>query len=101
MWSKTAIFVIAFICVVNGQEYTENKARYDNYRLYRVHLKSEEQVKVFQEIEARSDSFIFMGHARQANQNLSILTAAHKIGELTDIMKDNSVEYKVLVGLLL
>ncbi|XP_031627789.1 zinc carboxypeptidase isoform X2 [Contarinia nasturtii] len=96
MWSTISIFVIALICLANGQENKEDKARYDNYRMYSVHLKTEEHVKVFQEIEARSDSYIFMGHARQANQNLSILAAAHKIADLTDIMHQFNISYKVL-----
>lgn len=96
MLSKTAILLVGFFCFSYG---IENKARYDNYRVYRVHLKTEDQVKVFQEIEARSDSHIFMGHARTPNQNLSILTAAHKISELTDLMKANQIEHTILVSL--
>lgn len=96
MLPKLAIFcVIVFIYGVNGHE---NKARYDNYRLYRVHLKTEDQVKVFQQLEARSDSYIFIGHAREPNQNLTILVAAHKIAELTDIMDDKKVGYDILVS---
>lgn len=98
MLVKTAIFVIAFVCFTNGQENKENKARYDNYRLYRVQLKTDDQVKLFQEIEANSDSYSFIGHARKPNQNLSILVAAHKIAELTDIMNNNKIGYEILVS---
>lgn len=76
----------------------EDKARYDNYRLYHVHLKTDEQVKVFQQIEAQSDSYIFIGHAREANQNLTILVAAHKVADLTDILAANNVGFKILVS---
>lgn len=96
MLPKTVcFFVIAFICAANGQE---NKARYDNYRLYRVQLKTDDQVKVFQQLEARSDSYIFIGHAREPNQNLTILVAAHKISELTDILDDYKVGFEILVS---
>lgn len=96
--SSTAVFLlVGLFCFANG---LEDKARYDNYRVYNVHLKTEDQVKVFQQIEARSDSYIFIGHAREPDQHLSILTAAHKIAELTDLMKDNQIEYKVLVSRL-
>lgn len=87
--------VIAFICSTNGQEH---KARYDNYRLYRVQLKTEDQVKVFKELEHRSDSYIFIGHAREINQNLTILAAAHKIAELTDILTDYKAGFEILVS---
>lgn len=56
----------------------ENKARYDNYQLVRVSLKTEEHVKLFQELEAESDSYTFYGHARKVDQELTIMVAAHK-----------------------
>lgn len=98
MLSKSVILLIGLcFCFATG---VEDKARYDNYRVYNVHLKTDDQVKVFQQIEGRSDSYIFIGHARETNQNLSILVAAHKIAELTDLMKDNQVAYKILVSIL-
>ena len=92
---KTLIIYFAWIYLVYG---TEDKARYDNYRVYRVHLKIDEQVKIFQELEAKSDGYIFIGHARKCNQYLIILVAAHKIATLTDILKSNEFDYKVLVS---
>lgn len=55
-----------------------NKARYDNYRLMRLHLETPEHIALFQELEAESDSYTFYGHALEAPQNLTILVAAHK-----------------------
>lgn len=95
MWLKTVIILIGLICSTNG---VDDKARYDNHRIYRVHLKTDDQVKVFQEIEQRSDSYQFMGHAREANQNLSFLVAAHKIADLTDILTDYKIGYEILVS---
>lgn len=95
MWANAAIFAIAFICYAYGQE---DKARYDHYRLYRVQLKTDDQVKAFQKIEARSDSYIFIGHARELNQNLTILVAAHKTAELTGIINDYKVGFEILVS---
>lgn len=95
MLLKTLIIYFAWICLAHG---IEDKARYDNYRVYNVHLKTDNQVKIFQEIEAHSDSFIFMGHAGKTNQNLTILVAAHKVADLTDILTSNNVGYKVLVS---
>lgn len=54
------------------------KARYDNYRLLRFQLETEEQVALFQELEAESDSYTFYGHALKAPQNVTVLVAAHK-----------------------
>lgn len=95
MLLKFSILLIGFICYSGG---VENKARYDNYRMYHVHFTTEDQVKVFAEIEARSDSYIFIGHAREINQKLSILVAAHKVAEITDIIDEHKVEYEILVS---
>lgn len=54
------------------------KARYDNYKLIRVSLETDEHVKVFQELEEESDSFIFYGHALSHPQQLTILVSGNK-----------------------
>lgn len=74
-----------------------DKSRYDNYRIYNVHLNTDEQVKIFQEIESRSDSYIFIGHAREVGQKLSILLAAHKVAEFADILSRYNVTNQLLV----
>ncbi|KAG5684030.1 hypothetical protein PVAND_013283 [Polypedilum vanderplanki] len=74
----------------------EGKARYDNYRLIRVALKTDEHVKLFQELEAESDSYTFYGHARCVGQNLTIMVAAHKLYELDDLIERYKIECTVL-----
>lgn len=66
-------FSIVMSCDTEG-----NKARYDNYRLVRVHLETQDHVLLFQELEAESDSYTFYGHALAAPQDVTILVAAHK-----------------------
>ncbi|XP_063704888.1 zinc carboxypeptidase-like [Culicoides brevitarsis] len=73
------------------------KARYDHYRLYRVHLATDEQLKTFQELEARSDSYVFYGHARVVGQKVTLMVAAHKIAEFAvDILDKYGVQYELL-----
>lgn len=74
-----------------------NKARYDQFRIYRVFLESEEQVQLMQQLENRSDSYTFMGHARHANQNLTIMVAPQKIAEISDLLE----RYNILGSVLL
>jgi hypothetical protein len=71
----------SFFCalsIVMSCDTVGKKARYDNYRLVRLTLKTQEHVDVLQELEEQSDSFTFYGHALNPNQNLTILVAAHK-----------------------
>lgn len=74
-----------------------NAARYDNYRLYRLHLENDQQVRKFQELEEVSDSVVFYGHARHPAQNLTILVSAHKIADITELLKRYRVDHKILV----
>ncbi|XP_055698021.1 zinc carboxypeptidase-like [Phlebotomus papatasi] len=82
--------------VVNSCEIAD-KARYDNYRLYRFHLATEDQVKIMQELEEKSDSYIFIGHARHPNQNLTVIAAAHKVPEIEDLFERYQMSREVLV----
>ncbi|XP_062539331.1 zinc carboxypeptidase-like [Armigeres subalbatus] len=74
-----------------------NKARYDFFRIYRVLLETEEQVQLMQQLENRSDSYTFMGHARHTNQNLTIMVAPQKIAEMTDLMERFDIQGSVLL----
>lgn len=83
------------ICISN----TQNIARFDNYRLYHITFESEQQVKIFQELEQKSDSCTFYGHARAPGQKLTIMVAAHKIADFADLLERFNVEHEVLVSI--
>lgn len=78
--------------------FAPNQARYDNYRLYRVHLKTEEHVNVFKELEDVSDSYTFYGHARHTDQNLTLMVAADKIAAFSDLLKRFKITSNLLVS---
>lgn len=87
-------FVVIFSCSGDGNG---NKARYDNYRLIRVKLESEEHVKLFQELEQQSDSYTFYGHALNPGQDLTLTIAAHKISEIEDLAQRFNIQVTILV----
>lgn len=82
MWksgqSIRIFLLLSAFSVVRACDMDGSKARYDNYRLVRLHLETEEHIALFQELEAESDSYTFYGHALNAPQDLTILVAAHK-----------------------
>lgn len=87
------VCLAAILCGASG----EDKASYDKYRIYRVHIETMDHVNMLQELEQRSDSYMFIGHARHTNQNLTILVAAHKVGEMGDLLQLYNVTSQVLV----
>lgn len=76
------------------------KARYDNYALYRLHIKTEDQVKTLQELEEKSDSYVFYGHALRPDQKLTIMAAAHKLVEIEEILERYGIGGEILVSLV-
>lgn len=74
------------------------KARYDNYALYRLHIKTEDQVKILQELEEKSDSYVFYGHALRPDQKLTIMAAAHKLVEMEEIIERYGIGGEILVS---
>ncbi|XP_052866420.1 zinc carboxypeptidase-like [Anopheles cruzii] len=88
------LLLIAFLGNVFGHT---NEARYDNVRLYRFFIETEDQVKMLQKLENTSDSYSFMGHARHANQNLTVMVAGHKIAEITELMHRYQLEGTILL----
>lgn len=113
-WSKLNIFLI--LCVISLLTMSEskavgsfssvctkddpciNRARYDHYRVYNVELESEEHVDLFKKLEEQSDTLSFMGHAREVGQKLTILVAASKIADLTDLLDVYAVKHRILVS---
>lgn len=87
-------FIFFFFGITTG---LENKAKYDNYRLCRVHLVTEEHVRIFRELEKQSDSCTFMGHANNPNQNLTIMVAGHKIADFNSLVDRYGIKNEVLV----
>lgn len=94
IYKFSLLLLISLICVACAE-----KARYDNYRLYRFHLQTEKHVELLQELEAQSDSYTFYGHAREIGQKVTVMVAAHKIAEIHDLMKRYGFEGVVLVSL--
>lgn len=71
-------------------------ARYDYTRVYNVDLATTLQVQIFQSLEEASDSCIFMGHAREPGQKLTILVGAQKVADFEDLLQSYNVSHRLL-----
>lgn len=60
-------------------------ARYDNYRLWRVHIETEEQLAMMKELEKRGMGIEFYGHVRKTDQKLTILVPARAVADMVDL----------------
>ncbi|XP_058127314.1 zinc carboxypeptidase-like [Anopheles ziemanni] len=91
------VFCLLLSAFMVNSAQVSNLARYDHFRLYRLFIETELQVKILQQLEDRSDSYSFMGHARQVNQNLTIMVAPHKIAEITELLERFELQGTVLL----
>ncbi|XP_055856251.1 zinc carboxypeptidase-like [Episyrphus balteatus] len=78
------------------EEPISDAARYDNYRMFYVNIDTLKHVEILQNFEDVTDSCIFMGHAINPGQKLSILVAAHKVADFVDLLKTYEMTYKIL-----
>uniref|UniRef100_A0A182QYZ5 Zinc carboxypeptidase A 1 n=1 Tax=Anopheles farauti TaxID=69004 RepID=A0A182QYZ5_9DIPT len=90
------LFLIIIVPIIKGDAAGEGAARYDNYRLYRVELATDEHVQIFQRLEAKSDSCTFYGHARHTGQQLTIMVSASKVADFEDLLTLYAVRGRLL-----
>lgn len=68
------------------------KARFDNYRVYSVHIENEEQLKVLQELELHPDGVSFFESPNVVNQTIDIMVPPHKFAEIAELFQTYKIE---------
>lgn len=90
----TAVLLVMFSLNTSA----ESSARYDHYRLYEVTIDTEDQNKVFQTLEEKSDSYTFLRRRTNSNPNLTVIVAPHKFSEFTELIKTEKLNHQLLVS---
>lgn len=76
-WS---IFILSYLFLISYGE----KARYDNYRVYKISINTNAELDVFQELEELSDGINFLDEPN-IHQPFHILVAPHKLAHIVDL----------------
>jgi carboxypeptidase A len=63
-----------------------SKARFDNYKVYRITVENEEMAKVLQHLENHNPEYMFWETASNARQAADLVVPPHKLPEFEDIM---------------
>lgn len=61
------------------------KARFDNYRVYLVHIENEEQLQVIQELELNPDGLVLLEVPTAVDGIAEILVPPHKFADINDL----------------
>lgn len=72
------------------------KARYDNYKLYSLQLKTEEQAKMVVELEHSTDAYDFWTGA-SLSQDTDVMVPPHKFGEFEDFLDRFNIDFHIKV----
>ncbi|XP_037883581.1 zinc carboxypeptidase A 1-like [Glossina fuscipes] len=93
MFSKfTVIFALCLIAVACRGE----RARYDNYRVYKVVASNEEKLKILKDLESTSDSIIFIDGVHLLNKAISVVVAPHKVPDFLHVMGRWEIQYDLV-----
>lgn len=72
------------------------KSRYDNYKLYSMQLKTEEQAKAVVELEDSTDAYDFWS-ATSLVRDTDVMVPPHKLGEFEDFLTRFNIQFQIKV----
>lgn len=84
-----AVFVACFALALG------EKARFDNYRVYSVNVENEDQLKVFQQLEAYPDGTMFLESPTGVGQIAELLVPPHKFADIVELFEANEIKNRI------
>lgn len=72
----------ACIAIVFGE-----RARFDNYRIYSVHVENGQQLNVLRELEIHPDGILFQALPTKVGQIVDLITPPHKIADISELFE--------------
>ncbi|XP_014086252.1 zinc carboxypeptidase A 1 [Bactrocera oleae] len=82
---------LAVVAISNAE-----RARYDNYRVYRVTASDAKELAILKTMEDTSDALIFIEGVHSVNRDIEVVVAPHKIPDFLKAMGDNEIDYVLL-----
>lgn len=71
-----------FLSIITGL--VAEKDRFDNHRLYGVHIDTLDQLKLFRNLEENSDGFLLWNYP-VLGDTVDVMVAPHKLAEFSDL----------------
>lgn len=89
----SCILAALLLCTVSAEE----KARFDNYRVYSLSIENEEQLNILREIDNKSNSgYEFWRGPTTVGQNADIMVAPHLFGDFSALLSEYKIESTVI-----
>lgn len=76
--------VLAALLVLCGVAEAE-RARYDNYRVYKVQIENEQQLEVLQMVDSNPDGYRFWSPPQAVGSTVELVVPPHKFAEFSEL----------------
>lgn len=88
-----AIIVACFAATCFGEQ-----ARFDNYRVYQLHIKTDYQLSVLKGMQFGWDGVLFFRTPFRVPEVIEIIVPPHKFADIIDLFKVLKIKYKLLIS---
>lgn len=72
-----------------------DKARFDNYRVYSIEIKNEQQLKVLQQLENHQDGLLFLIPPMTVPMRVEILVPPHKFADISELCENHGIKNEI------
>ncbi|XP_054743523.1 zinc carboxypeptidase A 1-like [Anastrepha obliqua] len=90
-YSLILALCLAAVVVSNAE-----RARYDNYRVYKVTASNAKELAFLKKMEDSSDSLIFLEGVHDVNNEIEVVVAPHKLPDFLKALEDNEIDYVLI-----
>lgn len=90
--SVVLLFVIYFVSI------SCDKARFDNYRVYRVWIENQEQLELLQELESNQDGLSFFELPIPSRNTAEIIVPPHKFADIADLFDKYNMKSEIKIS---
>jgi len=87
------LYLFLFFIVATHAE----KARFDNYRIYRIQLENEDQLKALRQLAETSDSYNFWSYPKKVGTSIEVMVPPHQFSHFSDITKSLSLHHEIII----
>ncbi|XP_058814852.1 zinc carboxypeptidase-like [Topomyia yanbarensis] len=86
------LLIVAVLSAVTAEQ-----ARFDNYRVYELHIESAEQLEILQYLEEHPDGYIFWESPVQTNMDLNLVVPPHKYSDFEEFTTKLNLQNRLMI----
>lgn len=89
--------ILLSILLIGLSVVTGDKARFDNYRVYSVDVKNDEQLQVLKELENHQDGLLFLVPPIDNQTRIEIVVPPHKFADISELCEKHHMKHEIQI----